>query len=326
VTTLHQLRCFVASYEHGSLTAAARALGYSQPSVSEQVRLLEQGMGVRLFRRVGRGLVPTEAAHALRPHADQALAAVAHARTAATAVAELESGTIRFGVFGTSRLYLGSELALDVLERHPGVRVELVGQNSSEVQTELRSGRMEAAVIAIPVADAGLEVHPVMRDELVYVSADPARCAQPVTPAALAAAPLVLSEASWGNVDSTRAQLQRAVQGVGGALRPRVEVEDVETALEVAASGLADCVTARGVLHRLADRLPPALGWVALRPRLFDEFAVVHRRGTTLSPAATLMVELATSRLRALAVQLRSQPRRRVPDGGGVSGAGPTSP
>ena len=45
MTTLHQLRCFVASYEHGSLTAAARARGYSQPSVSEQVRLLERGMG-----------------------------------------------------------------------------------------------------------------------------------------------------------------------------------------------------------------------------------------------------------------------------------------
>jgi hypothetical protein len=206
---------------------------------------------------------------------------------------------------------------VDVLQRHPGVRVELVGQNSAEVQTELRSGRMEAAVIAIPVAESGLEVRPVMRDELVYVSADPDRCARPVTPAMLAAGPLVLSEASWGNRDSTRAQLLRAVQGVGGALQPRVEVEDVETALEVAASGLADCVTARGVLHRLGDRLPPALGWVSLRPRLFDEFAVVHRRGTALSPAAALMVELATSRLQALDAVLRSQPRARL------SAAGP---
>jgi DNA-binding transcriptional LysR family regulator len=317
MTTLHQLRCFVAAYESGSLTGAARTLGYSQPSVSEQVRLLERGLGVRLFRRVGRGLVATEAARALLPHAEQALAAVAQARTAATAVAELASGTIRFGVFGTSRLYLGSELAVDVLQRHPGVRVELVGQNSAEVQTELRSGRMEAAVIAIPVAEGGLEVHPVMRDELVYVSADPERCARPVTPARLAAGPLVLSEASWGNRDSTRAQLLRAVQGVGGALQPRVEVEDVETALEVAASGLADCVTARGVLHRLGDRLSPALGWVSLRPRLFDEFAVVHRRGTALSPAAALMVELATSRLQALDAVLRSQPRARL------SAAGP---
>jgi DNA-binding transcriptional LysR family regulator len=313
MTTLHQLRCFMAAYESGSLTGAARALGYSQPSVSEQVRLLERGLGVRLFRRVGRGLVATEAARALRPHAEQALAAVAQARTAATAVAELESGTIRFGVFGTSRLYLGSELALDVLERHPGVRVELVGQNSSEVQTELRSGRMEAAVIAIPVAEGGLEVRPVMRDELVYVSANPDRCSRPVTPAMLAAGPLVLSEASWGNADSTRAQLLRAVQGVGGALQPRVEVEDVETALEVAASGLADCVTARGVLHRLGERLPSALGWVPLRPRLYDEFAVVHRRGTALSPAAALMVELATSRLQALDAVLRSQPRQCLP-------------
>jgi DNA-binding transcriptional LysR family regulator len=313
MTTLHQLRCFLASYEAGSLTGAARALGYSQPSVSEQVRLLEQGLGARLFRRVGRGLVPTEAATALRPHAEQALAAVSQARTAVRAVEELETGVIRFGVFGTARLYLGSELALDVLHRHPGVRVELIGQNSTEVQAELVSGRMEAAVIAIPVAEGGLEVRPVMRDELVYVSGVPERCARPVTPSALAAGPLVLSEASWGDADSTRAQLLRAVQGVGGALRPRVEVEDVESALEVAASGLADCVVARGVLHRLSDRLSPALGWVPLRPRMFDEFAVVHRRGTVLSKAAALMVELATTRLTALDRVLRGQPRQHVP-------------
>jgi len=92
--SLHQLSCFLATYEHGSLTAAAEELGYAQPSVSEQIRRLEGELGVRLFELVGRGLVPTEAAHALRPHAEQALAAVAQARTAATAVAELESGNL----------------------------------------------------------------------------------------------------------------------------------------------------------------------------------------------------------------------------------------
>ena len=71
----HQLRCFLATYEHGSLTAAAEELGYAQPSISEQIRALERSLGVQLFRRVGRGVVPTTVADTLRPHAERVLAA-----------------------------------------------------------------------------------------------------------------------------------------------------------------------------------------------------------------------------------------------------------
>ena len=53
MATVHQFRVFLAAYELGSLTAAAARLGYAQPSVSEQVRLLERSLGARLFERVG---------------------------------------------------------------------------------------------------------------------------------------------------------------------------------------------------------------------------------------------------------------------------------
>ena len=65
-------------------------------------------------------------------------------------VVALETGTIRFGMFGTARLYAGAGLVADVLARHPGVRVELIGQNSTDVQEDLRRGRIEAAMIAVP--------------------------------------------------------------------------------------------------------------------------------------------------------------------------------
>lgn len=298
--SLHQLRCFLATLERGSFTAAAAELAMAQPSISEQVRLLEQGLNAPLFHRVGRGLVPTEAAHALRPHAERALSAVTEATRAVDSVRNVLEGTIRFGVFGTARLYLGSALVADVLRQHPKVRLELIGQNSMEVLDDLRHGRLEAAVIALPIADEGLQVRPLIRDELVYVSADPARVRKPVTAAELAAASLVLSEASWGNEDSTRRQLARAVQSVGSTLRPRIEVEDIEVALEVAALGLADTVTARGLLHQLGDRLSPDLCWASLRPRIFDEFAIVHRQGHTLSPASQAVVAIAAARMRAV--------------------------
>lgn len=305
MVTLHQLRCFLATIEQGSFTGAAATLGYAQPSVSEQVRLLEQALGAPLFRRAGRGLVPTEEAHALRPHAHAALAAVDDATRAVASVREALTGTVRFGIFRTSRFYLGADLVADVLARHPGVRVELAGQNSADVRAQLRKGGLEAALIALPVADEGLAVRPVMRDELVYVSADPDRVKRPATPADLAAAHLVLPDVSWREEDTTRRMIAHSVQSAGLSLRPRVEVEDTETALEIAATGLADTITWRGVLHKLSDRLPQQLGWVRLKPRLYETFAIVHRPAAQLSVASRAVIDIAATRMRALDAALR---------------------
>ncbi|WP_121256949.1 LysR family transcriptional regulator [Nocardioides ferulae] len=300
--SLHQLRCFLAAYEHGSLTAAAEQLGYAQPSVSEQIRALEKSLGVQLFRRVGRGVVPTTVGDTLRPYAENALAAVDEARRAVASVRSFETGTIRFGMFGTARLYAGADLVADVLARYPGVRVELVGQNSTDVQEELRRGRIEAAMLAVPsVTSEGMSVTPVARDELVYISADPARLETPVTAHRLSLASLVMSETTWRATDSTRMVLRRMLHETGRNPQTRIEVEDVETAVELVGKGLADSVVPKGAAEQLLPRLAPRAGWVSLRPRQYDTFAIVHRADAALSPAAALMIELATRRIQDIA-------------------------
>ena len=310
--SLHQLTCFLAAYDSGSFTAAAAELGYAQPSLSEQIRLLERSLGVPLFVRVGRGVVPTGAGEALRPHAQRTLAAAGEARDAVTSVAELETGTVRFGIFGTARLYMGAALVTDVLERHPGIRVELIGQNSIQVHEQLRLGRLEAAMISLPVAGEGMAVRPVAREELVYISADAERTASPVTPRALADAQLVLPETTWRETDSARRTVADAVQQAGRTLQTRIEVEDVETAVELVGRGLADSVVPRSLVEELLPRLAADVGWVSLRPRLYETIAVVHRRDAVLSPATRLMIELAVRRIQEVAEPLR--PRR--PAGG----------
>jgi DNA-binding transcriptional LysR family regulator len=312
MATLHQFRCFLAAYERGSLTAAAEALGHSQPSVSEQVRLLERSMGAVLFRRVGRGVVPTEAAEALRPHAERSLASAEAAHSAVAGVRALTSGTIRFGLFGTARLYLGAQLVADVLERHPGVRVELIGQNSAAVREDLRTGRLEAAIIAIPVATEGMTIRPVARDELLYISSDPEHLRKPVTAAVLSRASLVMAETSWRHEDSSRRALRAMLQQTGQTLRTRIEVEDVETAVQAVGLGLADSVVPRGVVNQLLPRLGAGVGWVPLRPRLYDTLAVVHRSDAVLSPAARLVIELATQAIRSVTGPAAPVPRQPV--------------
>src|SRR3954470_7731068 len=184
--TLQQLEYFLTALDAGSFSAAAERLLLAQPSLSEQVRRLEAELGVALFARVGRGIKPTDAALALRPHAEAALAAVADGREAVVEQRELRGGIATFGTFGTARWYPGTQIVAAFRRRHPKVRVRLVGQNSSEVATAVREGELEAGLIARPIGDSGLAVRPIMRDEIVYVSAEPARVREPVTIEALA--------------------------------------------------------------------------------------------------------------------------------------------
>ena len=65
--------------------------------------------------------------------------------------------------------------------------------------------------------------------------------------------------------------------------------------------GLADSVIPKGAAEQLLPRLAPSAGFVSLRPRQFDTFAIVHRTNAVLSPAARLMIELATRRMQAIA-------------------------
>lgn len=299
--SLHQLRCFLATYEQGSLTRAADQLGYAQPSVSEQIRLLERSLDVQLFQRVGRGVVPTPEAETLRPHAEEVLESVAATERAMASARTLETGTIRFGMFGTSRLYASADLIADVLERYPGVRVELIGQNSLDVQEDLRRGRLEAAMIAVAnLTSEGMTITPVARDELVYISSDPERLASPVTAHRLTQASLVMAETTWRESDSTRLILRQMLHETGRNPATRIEVEDVETAVELVERGLADSVINKGAARQLLPRMAPNTGWVSLRPKQYDTVAIVHRAGARLSPAARLMIELATARIQAI--------------------------
>lgn len=308
---LQQLQYVLTTFERGSFSAAADVLHLAQPSLSEQVRRLEAELGVALFQRVGRGLVPTEAGRALRPHAEAALAAVEAARASVGAVRELRAGTAAFGTFGTARTYLGSDLVEDFRRSHPGVRVRIVGQNSSDTVAAIRDGELEAGLVVLPVDDQGLEVRPAMRDEVLYVSADPTRLRRAMTIPRLARAPLILSEASWGNDDPTRRQLAALAQRAGVAIEPQIDVEDVEIALELAARGLGDTIAQRGMLRRLA---PAGLGWVPFASPIHETFAFTWRRGAALSPATRAFMSFAQARLQDVADELEHEPpRRRAP-------------
>ena len=312
--TLQQLDYFLAAVEHGSFSAAAESRHMAQPSLSEQVRKLELELGLALFQRVGRGIKLTEAGRALRPHAERVLAEVEGARAAVLEVRELRGGTATFGTFGGARYYLTADFVADFRRRYPGVGVRLLGQNSAEVVELIHAGDLEAGAVALPIDDRGLEVRPVLHDEIVYVSANRARLRGKMTIEKLSQVPLILPQASWATEDPTRRQLADLAQRAGVPFQPQIDVEDPESTIELAAMGLGDTIMGRGLLLALGRRLPKKLGWVPFADPVYDTFAFVWRRGAPLSPATRAFVELAEQRLEALARELeRRPPRQREP-------------
>jgi LysR family cyn operon transcriptional activator len=297
--TLQQLTYFLAAAEHGSFTAAADVLHLARPSISEQVAHLEAELGVALFVRTGRRLELTDAGRLLRPEAERTLTAAGDAADVVRRARTLTGGTASLGTFSTAHHLLLPGLVEDFVRRHPLVAARVVGENSVQLADAVREGRLEAALVALPIDDEGLEVGAAIAEfEVVYASTDPDRLAGAITIEQLADAVLVLPEARWGDEDPTRRQLAERAQRAGVTIRPRIEVQHANAALQLAARGVGDTLVTRALLDTLGygDRLASA----SLDPPLHETFAFIQRRNARLSPATRALMTLAEQHLKSL--------------------------
>jgi len=295
--TLTQLGAFLAAARTGSFTAAARELALTQASVSELVRRLEEESGLALFVRSGRRLVLTAAGEELRPFAEQSVTAAEGGARALRSLMSLGGGVATFGLLRNADYYLLSDLVARFSERHPRVRARLIGQNSVEVAAAVASGELEAGLVVLPIDDQGLSVTPLLRDEVVYVSRDPASVSDPVTLSDLARAPLILYDAHYGWQDPTRRQLAERAQLAGVSLEARIEVEHVESALGLVARGIGDTFVSRAVAR--STTFPAELAVVPFAEPLHDTIALISRRYSVLSPATREIARLARDMLLA---------------------------
>lgn len=145
------IRSFLAALDHGSLMAAARALGSTQPTVGRHIAELEAQLGVVLFERTGRGLVPSDHAQRLAPAARQmAGAADQVARQARGAQSEVQ-GSVRISASQPVACVLLPPVLLQMRLALPAIQVELVSSNAvsnllqREADIALRMVRPEQA-------------------------------------------------------------------------------------------------------------------------------------------------------------------------------------
>jgi DNA-binding transcriptional LysR family regulator len=294
--TLAQFRAFVAAMELGTLTAAANELDVSQASVSELVSRLEAELGVALFVRGARKLVPTAAAEELLPYARRSLGAAADAATAMRSLASLETGVATFGVLRNANFYGLSSLVHRFHTAHPGVRIRMVGLNSYFVAQAVESGELEAGLVVLPIASERLEIEPLVVDEVRFATSGPAPVGGAATLDDLVGAGLILYDAHSGWRDPTRRQLLDRAHAAGVRIEPTIEVEQVETALTLVAQGVGATLVSGSIVR--SGALPEGVTSYPFAEPFEETIALVTRQGSPISRATSTIAELAKRSIR----------------------------
>lgn len=170
-----QLRVLKAVSEYGSFSAAAEALSYTQPAISQQVAALEKSAGTTLVDRTSRGVRLTDAGRALVDHAQVVLARLAAAEAELDAIAGVRGGRVRLASFSTASASLLPPALARFSERHPDVELTFSDTEPEDALQMLRAAELEVAVVfqfhGLTDQEAerlygGIEMHPLVLDPM----------------------------------------------------------------------------------------------------------------------------------------------------------------
>lgn len=142
-----RLRVLVAVAQHGSVTKAARALHYAQPSVSHHLARLEAETGARLVQRVGRGIRLTEAGRTLAARASEVFGRLDAAEHELAAVAGLAAGRVRLAAFPSAFATVVPNTVTHFTASYPGLELTLVEAEPPEALGMLRAGEVDVAMV-----------------------------------------------------------------------------------------------------------------------------------------------------------------------------------
>ncbi|MFE9401461.1 LysR family transcriptional regulator [Streptomyces sp. NPDC006530] len=269
-----QLLYFVAVAETRHFTRAAERVHVSQPSLSQQIKALENELGAELFSRARGNIALTDAGEALLPLARRILADADTARIEVQELAQLRRGRVRLGA--TPSLCTG--LLPDVLrafhDRHPGIQLLIEEGGSHDLVRELARGALDLALIVLPLPAGSpvLTTVELLQEDLVVVSSPaeaPPGAGAAVRIAELREAPLVMFRHGYDLRELTVA----ACRAEGFEPAFTVEGGEMDAVLGFVRAGLGIAVVPSMVAARAGDlRVTPLA-----RPGLRRTIALAHR-------------------------------------------------
>ena len=167
---LRDLKYLVALAEHKHFGRAAAACFVSQPTLSTQIKKLEEELGVPLVERAPRKVMLTPAGREAATRARSIVAEVEQMKEAARRSRDPEAGTVRLGIFPTLGPYLLPHVVPAIRTRFPQLELLLVEEKSDVLLAQLRNGQLDAALLALPVGDEQLHTEFLFEEPFVLAA------------------------------------------------------------------------------------------------------------------------------------------------------------
>ena len=286
-----QLKFFLAVIDYGGFSRAAEQLFIAQPSLSQAIAGLERELGVPLFHRVGRGVVPSDAAERLIGPARQVMRDLTAAQSTIDAVKGLTTGAVEISSMPSPAVEPLTAIMTAFVREHPDVTLSVAAAFEPEdVLHAVRTGEVEIGLLGAPAAVKAADLHvlPIEDQELVLITAGDGPLATVET---IARNDL----AGHGLIVAPKGSLMRAlvddVLSSGVQAKVIAEVAHRTSILPMVLAGVADAVLPAGwsTLARAAGARV-----VKIQPLSYLHIAMVSRT-TRLTPAAAAFLDTAES-------------------------------
>ncbi|WP_229051755.1 LysR family transcriptional regulator [Aeromicrobium sp. Leaf350] len=276
---IQQLRYFVTVAQTRHFTRAAELTGVSQPSMSKQIRVLENSLGTPLFVRNRGAIELTSAGEALLPHAERIIIDVEAAEESVREVAGLRRGRVRLGATPSLCDGVLPEVLTAFHRRHPGIDLEVHESGSRLLMRELARGRLDLAlnIVSAETEHEDLVTTELLTEQLVLVGPPHHDLATEVRVSDLREVPLVMAREGYDLRERTNAACRQA------GFEPRIAVEggEMSAVLRFVEAGLGHAIVPQMVVSTR-----PQLTVARLAPALTRTIGISHRPEEALSLAA----------------------------------------
>jgi DNA-binding transcriptional LysR family regulator len=285
---VRRLRVLHAVSAYGSVTAAAAALGYSAPAVSQQLAALEREVGMRLTERAGRGVELTPAAHILVGHTDALLARLDAAEADLAALRDQIAGRVTLAAFPSAAASLVPAAWAALADSAPQVQLDLTEMEPEESLPAVLRGETDMAVaheydlLPRPL-DPLFERRELLDDPVVLAIPADYPADGPVPLASLAGQPFLAPR----QATSCAEMIQRACARAGFVPRVVARASDFQVLLSLVAAG-AGVTLVPGLAARW---LPPRVRLVPPADPVTRRVFTVSRRGGDRKPAVRVVLD-----------------------------------
>ncbi|MBU6257455.1 MAG: LysR family transcriptional regulator [Burkholderiales bacterium] len=168
--TFRKLEILLAYMQAGSLARAAELMDVSSVSIHRALHSLEAALRCQLFRHEGRNLVPTQASQVLADVAREVLNLMSEGVQATRRAGGYSSDLLRLGSLYSLTTATVPQVIMDLKLRSPQLQAELVLGSNADLLLKLRQGEIDAALVAVPEADADIESIALFEDDIYFAA------------------------------------------------------------------------------------------------------------------------------------------------------------